>query len=215
MRTLVKLICGALAAGWGGGCLPRDNPAVPPSPLFSAEELAKFMGTREERAARAPYSPPGWPLQRGDTISFDRHRELTWRQFPGYSCGGGKLVKAPFWVGDMAFGAEFKLHPGGNGVMVAGPDPDVIYIVPPPGGDERDTRSYAVYRGHFRDYLWTEKPSPEQLARCNGPPLPSHLRAHGLGVLAVPLKERNPERWNPEGTWTRERWLEGYVGGGR
>lgn len=57
-ENVVKLICGALAAGWGGGCLPRDNPAVPPSPLFSAEELAKFMGTREERAARAPYSPP-------------------------------------------------------------------------------------------------------------------------------------------------------------
>ena len=57
MRTSLKLAA-ALAAVWGGGCLPRDNPASPPPPLFSAEELAKFMGTREERAARAPYSPP-------------------------------------------------------------------------------------------------------------------------------------------------------------
>ena len=98
--------------------------------------------------------------------------------------------------------------------MVSGPDPHVIYIVPPPGGDGNGwgTRSYAVYRGHFRDYLWTEKPSPERLARCYGPPLPSHLRAHGLGVLAVPL--RDWERY-PEEAWTRERWLEGYVGGGR
>lgn len=61
-----------------------------------------------------------------------------------------------------------------------------------------------VYKGHVRRYI-----EPYQVSLCNTPP-PSHLREHGFGVLVVPKSEKHPA-----GTWTRERWLEGYVGGDR
>ena len=144
-KAAIPLTLAALAAAMDAGCAPRDNSVVS-SPLFSAVELAEFMGTREERAARAPYSPPGWPLQRGDTISDARLRELK-REF-GHYCGE---IRAPFWVGDMVFGAGFRSSV---------PD-DVIIVGALPGDHIVDT----VAR-------WGTKAHPSQVHRRNlhGPP---------------------------------------------
>ena len=210
-RTSLRLVAG-LAVVWAGGCLARNNP--------SAEELAKFMGPRAERAARAPYSPPGWPLQVGDTITRDRYKALD-RQFPGYWCGpshsgtntpfrlGGLShsgISAPFWVGDMVFGAEFEVIVESNFVL-ADPPPDLGIVLEVPEGEEvvmHPRYGNYVYGGHSRRYI-----DPARVGHCEGT-LPSHIREHGFGVLAVPERDRDPA-----GTWTRERWLAGYVGSDR
>ena len=60
-RTILIL---AAAVVWAAGCeRPRATAREPDLP----SEIAKFMGTTEERTNRAPYSPPGWPLKRGET----------------------------------------------------------------------------------------------------------------------------------------------------
>ena len=71
MRSvLIAFALAALAA-----CEHRPPGAAAPAPLTDDEGvlqldglgefgplIRKAMGTRAERAARAPYSPPGWPL---------------------------------------------------------------------------------------------------------------------------------------------------------
>ena len=214
MRTSLKLAA-VLATVWGGGCLPRDNTARPDAPLFSAKDLAEFMGTREEREARAPYSPPGWPFRVGDTISREGWYEGETGSgglvlsFLGYLCDwGGIDIAAPFWVGDMVFGAEFETVPASNAVLVGSVpgSPDMLIAEVPGGGElvEHPRGGDYVYEGHFRRYI-----GPGQAGTCQGS-LPPHVRDHGFGVLVVPESDRDPP-----GTWTRERWLEGYVGGGR
>ena len=212
MGTALKLAA-ALAAVWGGGCLHRDTPATPPAPLFSAEDLAEFMGTRKEREARAPYSPPDWPLRVGDTIPRNRRSRELYKSFDAYLCytpyiDDSPIIGAPFWVGEMVFGAEFETVPISNAVIV-GPvpgSPDVLRMEVPGGGEEvyHPRGGDLVYEGHFRRYV-----EPEYVGTCVGS-LPSHIRKHGFDVLAVPESDRDPA-----GTWTRERWLEGYVGSGR
>ena len=224
--TALKLAV-AVAAVWGGGCLPRDNPASPDAPLFSAKELAEFMGTREEREARAPYSPPGWPLRVGDTIPRNRWWEII-ESFDFYRCDAPYIDESPrpssyvrirgaFWVGEMVFGAEFGRVPRDNTVIVGTDDfgdphgSDFGLISEVPGGGEvviHPRGGEMVYEGHFRRYV-----EPEYVGTCwsgEGSTLPPHIREHGFGVLAVPESDRDPA-----GTWTRERWIEGYVGGGR
>ena len=207
-RAAIPLTLAALAAAMDAGCAPRDNSVIS-SPLFSAEELAEFMGTREERAARAPYSPPGWPLQRGDTISDARLRELK-RDF-GHYCGE---IRAPFWVGDMVFGAGFRSSVPDDVIIVGTlPGDHIVDTVARWGTKAHPSQVHRrIYTGHHRRYLWNHVPArKEGLRRCaSASRLPPHLRAHGPGVLAVPMSERQPA-----GIWTQERWLEGYVGEGR
>ena len=57
------------------------------------------MGTAAERAARAPYSPVGWPINRDDIVSFGRYQELQGEY------GSWLGVGAPFWIGKLVFGA--------------------------------------------------------------------------------------------------------------
>ena len=106
MRSVaIAFALAALAA-----CEHRPPGAAAPAPLVDDEGmlqldgLGKFgpqireaMGTRAERAARAPYSPPGWPLRRGEKIESWEELEAA---FPR-TCG----IRAPFWVGDRVFGA--------------------------------------------------------------------------------------------------------------
>ena len=97
--ALFLLVAAGAACAGKPAVLPAAQVTADVPALFDAAELAEFMGTRAERAARAPYSPPGWPLQRGELVSGERMNELS-REFPSV-CG----IRAPFWVGDMVFGA--------------------------------------------------------------------------------------------------------------
>ena len=89
---------------------PRDLPGsgLSEPPRIPARErtidLAAFMGTPEEREARAPYSPPGWPLRRGDLISWERREELH-REFRPWND-----IRAVFWLDTLAFGAHYKTY---------------------------------------------------------------------------------------------------------
>ena len=159
-----------------------------PDALFDAAELAEFMGTRAERAARAPYSPLGWPVGRGELVSFERWVQLT-REFP-LVCG----ISSPFWVGDMVFGALWNVD--GEAWMVARRhDPDAG----PP----------VRYQGHVRQYNYGHL--------CSRRSLPPHLRDHGPEILHPPQTMTYWDPMNPEplAIWTRDRWLDGYTGGDR
>ena len=187
MRTpAVLLILAALAA-----CSTRENP------VYSSDELAEFMGTREERAARAPYSPPGWPLKRGDVISMRRQSELN-RKFPGFC---GRDAKNAFWVGDMVFGTSWTTSPrvsdvyGGNFI-----DARMAWIA---AGNDPEDEPVLLYRGHFRAYAASD---------CEPP---RHVRdPSGWAAVLAGVRYTGIDRYNEE-MWTEERWLDGYVGEGR
>lgn len=168
------------------GCETPDSPAGPAS--FDAQELAKFMGTRAERAKRAPYSPEGWPLQRGDVIPYERKAELA-REFPSV-CG----LSAPFWVGDMGFTATWSM-----GSRYVGDQWDSVKLADRP----------IAYLGHVRHYVWG--------VRCHTDDLPPHLRDRDPEVLAPPADMKVWHMGGDRATtavWTRERWLDGYTGRG-
>ena len=133
-----------------------ENPAS--RALFDAVELAEFMGTRAERAERAPYSPDGWPLQRGDLVSYERQTELG-REFPSV-CG----ISAVFWVGDMAFAARWSSHRNHIGEAW---DPNAKMADIP-----------VAYLGHVREYVYG--------AVCRSRDLPPHLQNHGPTILFPP-----------------------------
>ena len=78
---------------------------------------------------RAPYSPPGWPLEVGDRIRPGPHQELTLNEFPSWQ--GHDAV---FWMGDQSYGAYFT---GEHEIL--------------PGSDTPLDRSFGhfMYQGHF------------------------------------------------------------------
>lgn len=186
MRTpAILLALAALAA-----CEPdRRTGAAPPADSegrLLLDGLGEFgpqiraaMGTRAERQARAPYSPPGWPFRRGEVVSFERWNEMNGK-FPR-ACG----ASAAFWVGDMLFGALWAAH-----------GPPRMY-------------QPSVYVGHVRGYI-ARDPLPPCLRR-----MPPYLRERPELLYAPPgsrddLVTGGDGRDKPE--WTRERWLEGYLG---
>lgn len=164
------------------GCVTAENGPV----AYDADELAAFMGTREERAARPPYSPSGWPLKPGDEISDRRRYELN-RQFPRFC----SFVNNVFWVGDMAFGAIFsdtkwfREHPGEL-----------------PGYDDPIFR----YLGHGRAFGGCAKEDLPPHVR--DPSKALHWFANTY--TGVDFSEGRPDE-----IWTEERWLDGYTGGGK
>lgn len=170
---------------WVTACQNYEHPAGPG--LFDAVDLAEFMGTRAERAERAPYSPAGWPLQRGDVISYERRAELS-RAFPSV-CG----IHAPFWVGDMAFSATWSSSRTALGDAW---DPNAKMSDIP-----------VAYLGHVRHYVWGVK--------CRDRDLPPHLRNLGHEVLAPPATmkvfHKGGDSREPA-SWTQEQWLDGYTG---
>ena len=85
MKTAAVLLMSLVVLA---GCEPEA------APVAEGEDLTEFMGTRAEREARAPYSPPGWPFQPGDLMtSREKHNRLDLR------FGSWRGVSAPFWVG--------------------------------------------------------------------------------------------------------------------
>ncbi len=142
------------------------------------------MGTAEDRAKRAPYSPEGWPLWPDEIVSWDRARELD-AEYEGWLG-----VSAPFWVGKIVFGAQFT----GDKDAGAGTDglPNFRYI------------------GHFPDKtkyeLWPEY-IPQHLAEK----ILTQAGFQEVGESIFKL-EGSIDIGELQLIWTRERWLEGYTG---
>lgn len=164
-----------------------DGPPGLVGPGAEADPLAVFMGTRQERAARAPYSPEGWPLQRGDITTWDFRNEL----LEEHRFSVWDDAAAPFWIGKTVFGAYFTS----------------IIVVPP--GQTRD-HSKAVYHGHFPEKTLRWPPwnaLPEHLRGRDLDELKSSLYTLRGGPL-VPSAEMVE-------TWTEDAWLDGFTGAGR
>ena len=62
-----------------------------------SDHIQAAMGTAAERADRAPYSPEGWPWERGDLIPLDWYMNNPFGNWQG--------VSSPFWIGKTVFGA--------------------------------------------------------------------------------------------------------------
>ena len=198
MRTAaILLTLAALAA-----CEPPQTPAAagpmtpPPTEPHAPDEAPDFfadmdfMGTAASRAERAPYSPVGWPLQRGDTVTFERWRELE-AEF-----GDWEGVGAPFWIGKTVFGdwsrALFlaETWEGWEG-------PRIEYIGHFPAKTDHIHWSLNL-PDHLHEMSQTEE-GFEEIARSLFDP--------------KALAKRFPELEEKKRTWTREAWLDGYTGG--
>jgi len=97
---------------------PRPGAAAPPSdPAMDedgrllpkglgpfADQIIEAMGTRAERAARAPYSPPDWPYERGELVKSEQHTGVWLHETFGMWT---RSAEAPFWVGKRVFGARW------------------------------------------------------------------------------------------------------------
>ncbi|MDE2764646.1 MAG: hypothetical protein OXQ94_14330 [Gemmatimonadota bacterium] len=143
------------------------------------------MGTAEDRAARAAYSPEDWPLWPGDVVSNGRLGELD-GEF-----GSWLGVRHPFWVGDMVFGARWTFSHEDNGSFW----PDMEYI-----GHFPEKTKHEDWPEHLPAHLLTRN-----LLTAAG------LAEIGESVF----KLRGGSLTNIEELkliWTRARWLEGYTG---
>lgn len=125
--------------------------AMVPLEPATAEELAALRARD-----RAPYSPPGWPLEVGDRIRFSREQALA-EEFPGWQHSA-----AVFWVGDTPYGAYYTADRGD----------------PLPGSTGLDLAfSPLVYLGHFP--VKTPK-HPSEWSDWEWQMVPPHLRSRAL-----------------------------------
>lgn len=159
-----------------------------------ADQIVEAMGTRAEREARAPYSPPDWPYERGESVPMEQ--ALTLRHWKG--------VEAPFWVGKRVFGARWKY---GEGVLLG-----YEYL----GHFPQRTVQALWFQSDYQygEYGWElDGGLPDHLADVNPAELQDFLfdtllagipggfvRARYVGLDTLLLH------------WTEERWLDGYTG---
>ena len=198
-KRLASMLAAILGL-WVAACTepPRADVANPVGPAESeatgVEALAAFMGTLEEREARAPYSPVGWPLKPGDLVTSREWGSHLARHFPGW-----RDVEASYWVGPRVFGAVFRVD---SEAWRAAREEDPLADM------------MLRYYGHAR-----QKTSWEWEHASWLDPLPSHLQREDPEKLKRALYA--PGGWAQsadtrlaeiEYTWTRENWLEGYVG---
>jgi len=108
LAVLVAVACERFRNSSAGGTQVTVTPSVDEKGVLLLDGLGDLgphiqaaMGTAEERAARAPYSPEGWPINRGDVVSHARYSDNQ-GEF-----GSWLGVRQPFWVGDMVFGARW------------------------------------------------------------------------------------------------------------
>ena len=177
LAPLPAVLAGLLA------CQAPPTP-TPASPESLGDDLAVFMGTREERAARAPYSPPGWPLKVGDLKPPHRLGTLNFGH-PDFADWNG--IEDVFWVDTIAFGAYWLLE---------WPE---SWTTP----DKWPVR-YLGHRPMKTKYL------PDGLVGDD--PYPPHLEGRDPKDLRRWLS--GPPHKEPPEFWTRERWLAGKIGPG-
>ena len=152
-----------------------------------ASQMRQAMGTRAEREARAPYSPPGWPLERDEVISSERYQELGGRFATGWPG-----VSAPFWVGTTVFGARWN----GGGLPAASSafDLDVRYI-----GHFPQRTTSQLWTDHIPEHLHESISTPEGFVQVAEKVF--RIRGSTLGgVEEMKL------------IWTEQAWLDGYTG---
>lgn len=153
-----------------------------------AYQIRDAMGTRAEREARAPYSPPGWPLERDEIVTHERYQQLGGQfatDWPG--------VSAPFWVGTTVFGARWNSGgvPQGSGGFAA---LNVRYI----GHFPQKTTSQ-LWTFYIPEHLYEEIRTTEGFIEVAKKVF--RIRGGSLdGVEDMKLE------------WTRQAWLDGYTG---
>ena len=177
LAVLVATACSADDAGTNADAL-ANSPSIAERmgndvPTFS-------MATAEERD-RAPYSPTGWPLEIGDTISFIEKNELRDR-FPGWMENRSVL-----WVnGTDPFGAYYTTV--GN--------LDFIYEGHYPVTTTQRERDFTQYgRGFFTPSWLRDRGATDHLYNPYG----RHGYSNGRHVMAdsFPVwRERYHEEWN-------------------
>ena len=120
-----------------------------PAPLEQAEAEARAALRDMDRA---PYSPPGWPLEIGDGIHFGQKQDLEDR-FPGWQ--GSTSV---FWADDRPYGA-FCRYESGN--------------LPGTPAEHLMMGHHFVYEGH---YPVKTKDHPDEWVWWEWEMVPPHLR---------------------------------------
>lgn len=201
MRNLMRFTLLALAIAVAA-CEPHWNPAggtAAPAPVTDERgvllldglgnlgpQIQAAMGTAEERANRAPYSPVGWPLERGEVVSFGRYRELG-------KFGDWLGATAPFWVGKTVFGARWTFSHDDPGT---GWYPNMEYIGHFPEKTKHEDWTYTM-PDHLIPMSQTEEGFVE-IAK-------SVFKLTGGSMEGIEEMKL---------IWTRERWLEGYTGEG-
>ena len=125
------------------------------------------MGLPAERAARAPYSPPGWPLKRGDMVAAEEWTCLL-EQFPQWHG-----IYAPFWADTLLFGADWRLggHLSAVSIEYLGHYPERTMVPPeywelrdgpPPHFEDNHRDAARVFYSEWPPWqserrLWTEE----------------------------------------------------------
>lgn len=195
MRTVsILLIPVAMAAGCAEPPKPVATapPGSPGSPQ-AERDVAAFLGTVEDREARAPYSPPGWPLQPGDVI-LDLHESDAEAEFPDWNG-----IADVFWLDTIAFGSAFEIYWPRGVTSLANAGRRYLGHFP--------QQVPAEYYGHY----WYSAPLPPHLAGESAEDVKRWLYADETQRSRVwtggPLL---PEAAKTE--WSRERWIAGYTG---
>lgn len=192
MRTVAIIPTVAGLAVVLAACREHTPEPVPTEPAPEVRQLAALsqtdMGTREEREARAPYSPVWWPQDVGDIVSGQRSHDLE-------LAGSWNGLSAVFWVDTLAFVPVFStVWPDGE---------------PVPTG--------AMYEGHFPrkshndpDGYWTEwwDDWPAHLEGQDSADVKRWLYDPAFRHTSRGATEAE------KAIWTRARWLEGWRGPG-
>ena len=190
MKTRILTPLAAVLAMLATACQdPPPEPATVTEPEPAEPELAAyldvdFMGTREERERRAPYSPIWWPHEVGEVVSHQHWWQL-------YHTNPWNGIGSVFWLDTLAFEPVFStVWPEGE---------------PVPTGN--------TYEGHFPrkaifapDEWWHDW--PEHLAGQDSADVERWLydAEQPKGIRGATNDEK--------AMWTRERWLDGWKGPG-
>jgi len=181
-----------------GAVAPPSNPTMDEDGRLRPEGLGPFadqivaaMGTRAEREARAPYSPPGWPYERGEIVQVTDYNDEPFGHWTS-------PIQAPFWVGKRVFGARWEM------------------VEPPEGW--HPWIPTVEYVGHFPqrtvDPLWFRR-LPDHLADVNPVELQASLFDTVLvGTLGGDFATKRIGMDTLLSHWTEERWIDGYTGPG-
>ena len=169
-------------------CWEHPPEPVPTEPAPEVRQLAALsqtdMGTREEREARAPYSPVWWPQDVGDIVTWQRYSDLS-------RAGSWNFLSAVFWVDTLAFVPVFSaVWPDGS---------------PVPTGTK--------YEGHFPRKLRISPAEwfndwPAHLQGQDSADVKRWLHDPTSRHTSRPPTEEE------KAMWTRVRWLEGWRGPG-
>ena len=192
-RAIILTLAAVLAAGCREPPTPgtvtpsvqrtdRDGRLRPEALARSADQIVEAMGTREARAARAPYSPKWWTLDVGDTITDQRWWELS--NLEAWNDRG-----SVFWLDTLMFLPVYE---------------DAWH-------DHWGLPQGVVYHGHFPRKNnfgpeWWRDEVPDHLSGESEADIRRWL------VDPRDRSTTRPPGADEVAMWTRARWLEGWTG---